>query len=188
MNGCYASCPGLDESICAPCAGGDGGGSHPNGGGGGGGRDDGGGGGGGTGRRTCAYVVREGDDPYRLAAAAGTNINDLNALNNGRTPDDYWKPGNEVVLSYEMCIYISRTPETPSRTPATPVTTSTPVLTKQPPTPVDRPVLADSPDTTLIARPTSTPSILAVAGVPNDDDESAERESRLTSLGMSDDG
>lgn len=78
-----------------------------------------GGGGGGGGRRMCTYVVQPGDSLAALLAAAGVDISAVNALNNG----DYWMPGNQVVLPYEMCMTLTGgggtpvLPEQPGITP-----------------------------------------------------------------------
>lgn len=74
---------------------------------------DGGCGGGCGGKQLCTYVVQTGDKLAAFLTASGVSIDMVNALNNG----NYWVPGNQVVLPYEMCMTLTRTPGLPMQPP-----------------------------------------------------------------------
>jgi hypothetical protein len=86
MNGCYASCP--DLVLCSECPG--------------------------TSARRCSYPVKAGEDLYALVNAAGVDINQVSAMNEGGDPSVYWQPGNVVELPFALCTYLSQRDGGPS--------------------------------------------------------------------------
>jgi hypothetical protein len=96
MNGCYSSCERL---TCGPCAGG--------------------------GSRACKWQVEVGADLDSMLAQSGTDVETLNSLNGGMSPDAYWIPGNYVVLPNSMCKLVA--PPESTGEPFIPATSTTTV-------------------------------------------------------------
>lgn len=115
QDGCYTTCPGLDDG-CSTCGDDDLTTSDPT---------------PGESKR-CAYTVQTGDDLYKMANEAGVDINDVNALNSGLTPVDYWKEGSEVILPYELCLTVLRQPPPRKNIPEIPRTPEIPQIPEIP--------------------------------------------------------
>ncbi len=99
-NGCYNDC----KSLCSNC-----GDSY-------------------TPWMECSYQVEAGDDLAAMAAAGGVTVLQVNAMNNGQTPDIYWVPGNTVNLPYGICMVVKK------RQQGVPMSPSMPIQPVAPPT------------------------------------------------------
>lgn len=65
--------------------------------------------GGARGRR-CQYTVERGVDLYSIANAAGVEVSAIAAMNGGGAPDEWWQPGNQVILPEAACRVVESTP------------------------------------------------------------------------------
>ena len=191
QGGCYSGCPEVQN--CGPCS--EGASELP---------DDGGG-------RKCTYIVQVGDHLPTLLSASGTLLKDIMSLNNGDSPEQFWRPGHEVTLPYTACVEVVRRLPPPLRQqiPDIPVREPTPDIPNIPNIPVREPtpsipVREPSPDRPVQLVRANLPSIPSsdrpvqltranlpssyvpkvVAGVPDDDNNGdAERERRLRNIG-----
>lgn len=109
MNGCLSSCP----TLCPKCPE-----YNP--------------------ATKARYPVVAGDNLTQLAALGGVSVADVNAMNAGQTPDQYWQVGKTVMVPYGMAMAIDMrdkargngsvgTPELPNPAPS-----STPAPTPAP--------------------------------------------------------